>query len=1373
MAKPEKQIAINTFIGGKDSDTSDQLLNANKYRRMLNARVYSTGTDGVADKVKGNTLIPNILPAGNNKGHGYGRREENGKLYFINFNDQDYHGIYAYDIITQAITPVLLNITDTNGVDIMKLDVNYPVYHFDIVANTLAYWVDGLNKARKTDFSKCIDKTSTGYGTVITEDFITAYKRTGVYAATVEYFTDLTRTSNYLYALQFKFTYRFYYDNGEMSHCADFSAVAYPPNESYLGASAITFANNGIYVTVETGNKLVTKIEILVQIDDAPFTSCIVLNKSQLNIADYGNYTWQFFNDGAYIAVEQLEVLKPYSYLPPKPKAQAFLKKAMGYGNFNEGFPTIQVNADVSVTYTPFYLPSGTVSQLNDPDVIITLLSTDEHGGLFNSWFTTISHFIIGEDVKKGNVFTINSYGGNISRLPSTTILRTFTITANGTDTATTIASAIKQWLRSIDAVGTGAVSNEATDGSGNVSWDFTIEAHEGKNAITFNGSVTPINYSTLLDNGLSLNTIKQGSTRKYAIVYDDDDGVTTLAYTSDSLLVKTQYETETLLGDTVPLGLQQPTHTISIRHSPPLWAKYWRLVRTKDTDIFIQLLIQQLNTVVVANEDTYLDLVVGSLFTYQKIHPDTILQYEFQRGDRLRLISNETTTPPTLYTPYYETEVLSYSTNTEEFVDANVTIDGTNVVVVGKAVNDNYKGKYIIINGTERLITSVSGTSLTLDFDVTPNLNYASGSPTTTTYPNYTYKDIRGIIRIKLPPPAYDFSIPDLQILVEVYRPQQNIDNTSYLNFLDFQQKFEISNWGTVNASHIGNVQNQDPENPATIPAIVSVTQGDAYVRNRAMPSNNQDPNPQVIIDQICDPNFSDFYKSNLYSTGRTYPQDQAFGVVKFGSRVRWSTNFIEDTRINGLNNFNNTDREDYNDAYGDITLLRFRKGYLRVFKQLRTAWTPVGQRIIKDNAGNELLTTSDKLLNELIYSEWEGGIGDNPESYFENGSSEYIASTNSGVFLRIAQDGSIPISSVYFCDKDTRDLLSQVSKYNLKIPGGFDRKNNEGIWSVSDYIQYIFNNNFNAGDWKTILDAYPSDTTWTITQQPANSTATVVGSLIEITGTSTLGSDFFKFRGNLSAGGTTPVINFCFTVVQPPFRQTAFRAKASTLYCFQGTFGNTGQQGWDVLEEYYIDDNSLTGRIMPNVNYISSSAIVPTGTTITFNHDTNPTPTGGSDGDIWNNDPLANLYKKVAGVWSLLTDKALNASFQAPITNTTACPITPPTPGTDNFTLSAQYGYTITNVRNGLGTTGVPAAFATIAVTPGTNLSAAYTTVTIGSIGFDISGTPVLPGLKMNLYIDGVVISTVMIPMSGSYALNFPVTQNDPTVILMSIDS
>ena len=1351
----EKKIAVNTFTDSVDVDTADQFVKPSSVRNMTNMRVYGSGRRGVPTSILGNTLIENTLPAGVNKCLRWAHNDEQGKLYFFNWNSNGYHGIYFFNIQSQTITQVLLNLTDTNGVDILKFDPNYPIYHADVIQDDLLYWCDGLNKARKTNINRCIDKTSTGYGTVISEDFITAFKQAPVYSPTWRFVTDLTKNSNYLYGIQIKTCYRFYYFDNEQSDCSPYSDVPLPPNESYLGIGDVSFNNNAIEWTMETGSKDVTKIELLVKINSDDWASAIVLNKADLGIPDYSTFVYTFFNDGPLVTVDQEKVLRAFSFLPRVPKCQSFLNKAIAYANFKEGFPVVHIDATVACTFKPFYLPSGTVSQLNSPTFTQTHISTTQSGGIFNSWFTTVTHFLVGSDVKKGNVFFIQALGGNYPN-PFGIVnykIPTFQYTATNTDTASTVASRIKQWLRTLDAVGTNLVSGESAAG-GNAAWDFTIEAHEGRNAYTFVTSVTAINYSTLLDNGLSINTKKMGATEKYGIIFYDDDGRQSDVYTTNSLLIRTPFQTEFGADGITPIGLQQPIHTITLTSLPPPWAKYYSLVRTNDTATFIQMLIQQVNTVEVANEDTYLDMIVGSLFTYQLIHPDTILKYEFKRGDRLRFISNEATMPPTVYTPFYETEVLSYSDRVVELVAANITVPypASNNVTPDKAPDAQHVGKYIVINDVQRLITGVSGGNYVLDFPLQPNVTYAGGTGAASIYPNYSFIDTRGIVRIKKPPATYDFSgFP--QPLVEIYTPEANIGNQAYLNFADFQHKFPIINGGFVgNVNNASGSPNQNPADPVNFPAIIQISQGDAYVRNRAMPTNTQNPNPQVIVDQICDPNFSDFYQSNLYGTGRVYPQDQGFGEVEFTQRVRHSTNYIQGTRINGLNDFNNLDRKDYFDQYGAIILTRMKGDYLYIFKQLKSTWTPVLKRMVYANEGASALATSDTLLNEIQYSSWEGGIGDNPESWFDDGNYQKFASTNSGVFIRIAQDGSIPISELYLFDKKARSILGEVAKNSVKIAGSHDRVNGEDLWAIPSYIDYIFNGGFYTNDWSTALALYPGGTTWAIIAQPAHSTATVVGNQIQITGTSTLGTDFFTFQGTLPDTSHTPVIKFCFTVIADNNPTLIWVIDTSTNYCSAPGGINNGQQGWKVLDEKNANTGVLTGRIMPNVQNISPQAIVPNSAIITYHPNTDIAPSGGADGDIWYNGLSDTLYKRISGAWALLVNKVVNTNFVPTILNTGACVIPPPA---FNFILSSSYNTPFTS----LTCTGAPAFTFPTAINVNTGMNFAGTIpAQIIQVGVG-AGAPVVK--RLDLAIDGVVVSTVSgITVPDVYNLAMPST-------------
>lgn len=108
-----------------------------------------------------------------------------------------------------------------------------------------------------------------------------------------------------------------------------------------------------------------------------------------------------------------------------------------------------------------------------------------------------------------------------------------------------------------------------------------------------------------------------------------------------------------------------------------------------------------------------------------------------------------------------------------------------------------------------------------------------------------------------------------------------------------------------------------------------------------------------------------------------------------------------------------------------------------------------------------------------------------------------------------------------------------------------------------------------------------------------------------------------------------------------------------------------NNGYLMYTILQGIYLDDDSLDGLIMPNIQMISPQAIVPAGTNITYNQTTAPVPSGGSNLDIWYNQPTDTLYQNQNGGWVILLNRVLNIYYIAPVYNTSACPV-PPTGAT-----------------------------------------------------------------------------------------------------------
>lgn len=1121
MPSDLKILQTNSFNNGMNSDIADELMPNDSYRFAQNIHVLSTGDgeSGIVTNPKGTLRIYHTLPEGRNICIGRREDTERNKFYWFNWNSNGFHGIYMYDALLKSVTPVLINLTDTADVDILEFTERGLILHIDVVlspkGDSLLYFAQGDFKAKKINVQKALDKSSTGYGSVILPEYINAYKLESIFPPSLAFFTDTTRESNYLYTYLFKASVRHIYDDGELNNWSEFSVVPLPLNEGFGGNTTVSNVNNGLRITVETGSSIVTQIEIAISISSEPFVSIIVLDKKRLGIANDTTYDYLFYNDNAsYSGLDQLTVYRAYSFLPFKPATQSFTKNSMIYGKGLEGFEPVDVDISSDVIYSDLFIDDSVEDELNDPSFIAQLLDHDftrEGKGRRRNGLVKIT---VGNDVKAGNPFELFGRNGQSDNL-------SFSYTATNADSALTVADNFKQQL-----VATGRIRStsqdlpdtdiwtNSIDGLGNVSFQFIWYGLFNQNVTNWEGRVTPVSTATLKNGGQSILTHKSGGTVKYGIIYYDEDTRRSNTFTEDSAVVRTKFVTQTE-------GFKKVVHQLTIKSLPPIWAKYYEIVRTQDLTYgndYVQILIQKAIESQSTTTVDYVDLVIGSLYTYQAMYPNTVVTYEFEKNDRVRLIKKED--GDTFY-PFLETIVIDFKpVGTTETINEDVTTNNTSTVTIGGVTTSDNIGRYIVIDNIEREIIAVpSGTTYTLDRP------YGTAEK----YPSFQIVDKRGILRVRKP---INVTIEDNSV-VEVYKPTQNVESAQK-NFYLFGQKYAISDWGTEDRAHTGNIQNQSPSNPVTTPAVIDIAKGTSYVRNRELPTNNQILGTQVVIDLVEDKGYSDFYVSDMNDNGKIAPEDDGAGQIRFGSRLRYSNNYIEGTRINGLNDFDNTDREDYNDPFGDIMRTVYREGLLYVFKFLKNCYTPILANVIVDEQGQEILGTSDKVLNKLQYFAWEGGCGNNPESYASDQTWQYILSPNSGVDCKIGGNGVLPISEQFGLDTDIKRFINNATNNSAFVFGGFDRLYGERILAFERFNRYLYNAGFSDARFQTYLPDLPEGTLYEITTQPVNGEVAVDGdgNFVYTPDTDFVGSDPFFYRWKIPGGDWTSPKKECITV-------------------------------------------------------------------------------------------------------------------------------------------------------------------------------------------------------------------------------------------------
>lgn len=1129
MAEQKKLLTTHTFEGGLQKDLALEITPPNTLRHAVNIRILSTagGQKGIVTNPKGNLEITFDLPAGTNSTIGRRADDENNRFFWMNWNSNTYHAIYMYDMLLNTVTPIITNLTDTNNIDILQFQRRSLILHIDVV-NGAIYWANKDIKPACIDIAKALDKSPTGYGPIILAEYISAYKLAPVFPPVLTYFTDTTRAANYLYRHLFKATQLHVFVGAEHSNWSEFSTVPLPANESFTGNAAVFNNNNGLKITVETGSHIVKQIKIGLKIGDLDFVEIATLDKARLAISDNTTYDYLFYNDNtSYVGLLQTLVQRAFSYLWKKPDKQAFTDNAMIYGGALEDFGEVDIDLSAALVYETLFLASGTANTINSPyfdkrDQKYDFVRFAPVFGLGNGYRrNTWVRWRVGNDVKAGNKFTMTGVNGESDNL-------VFTYTAGYGDDAISVANNFKQqivatgrYITSSEDLSAVDIWANTIDGAGNVEFTFIWLGHFKEAFTTFAGTVTPISTQSLKDNGQSLPNPKSGGSNQYGFVIWDEDGRRSAVYTSDDWFVRQNFVTESS-------GYKKITINLSILSRPPLWGKYWEVVRTVDLTYgtgWIQFLVQKVVTSHTTTNAEYQDLIIGSINTYQLMHPNTVVQYAFEKNDRVRLIREE---PAGSYISFIETVVLEYKEFTEEVFKEDVITNDTAAVTIGGTTSADNVGRYISVAGVERLITAVtSGTVYQLD----RVLSFTG----TVTYPTYNIVDRRGLIRIRKP---VNYTVLN-NTLIEVYKPTQNLDTAKKFFYL-FGQKYAIKDWGTTNRAYTGNVQNQNPAAPTTTPAIVAITTGTSYVRQRELPTNNIIPDTQVVTDLIEAPYFSDFYDSDLNDNGKVAPLDEGFLEKRFPDRLWHSKNYIQDTKINGLNDFDNTSREDYNDAYGSIKLIVFWRKILYAYKQLRDAYITINATIIQDDAGNELLKASPKLLNKMQYLAYEGGIGDHPESYASDQTWQYHAYPNAGILGRLGGDGVLPISEQFGLDDETRTLIAKAVKYNTFIQGGIDRKNGEYVVAFEPTKLFAWNGGFGPS-WILLSTGLATGTTFEITTNAVHGSVSVITylglPLFAYTPTTDyVGDDYFYYRWMEPGGAWSSPKKACITDVATP---------------------------------------------------------------------------------------------------------------------------------------------------------------------------------------------------------------------------------------------
>ena len=361
-----------------------------------------------------------------------------------------------------------------------------------------------------------------------------------------------------------------------------------------IGSSPTIFGN-GFYFDYNNATYSYDKVEV------------IALNTNNDNIV----FSYAFYNDGTYPFISIDESIQLFDYVPDLANAQEMPNgNVLMYGGITEGYDKDLIPDVVNTILTipsETGVPTGTlVATVN------TLAGTNPIAAITIMTFSGIAAI--------GTVINVQ-----IRRESDNVILTIGTYTTVAGDTPVSIATnLVANMQTNIPPLATALVT--ISNGIASVSFSYLKILYVYHNTII----IAPVNASV----NASVPTFLFSTERRIAIAYFDSKGKTNgILY--DAKLTFPSY------AENGSQAVLLPYINTKIFHTPPIWAYSYNFYLTKEPTQFIFWETVDVNT----TEVGYIYFNVSNFEINQKKSPTTInvLSYNFQDGDRLRLIRNDT----------------------------------------------------------------------------------------------------------------------------------------------------------------------------------------------------------------------------------------------------------------------------------------------------------------------------------------------------------------------------------------------------------------------------------------------------------------------------------------------------------------------------------------------------------------------------------------------------------------------------------------------------------------------------------------------------------------------------------------------------------
>ena len=1006
------------------------------------------------------------------------------RVFYFNYNSSGYHGIYIYDMKTNAITPLLISYVDSQE-DLFGFDPKYPVASINILYRTeedgdILLWTDRLNRPMKVNIKEATVSGKT-YGSDWKKSYLTVARPMPLISPSCSYVDDNNVTTNNLRSKLYEFRYRWVYKDNTKSTWGPWSKMFAPASADTLSNEAIQTKNNRIDVTLNTGGADCTKIEIGARHHiSTTFTDTMLvatLDKASLSIGNNTSYTFKFYNDSTYEFVDKEEEGLLFDYCPKTANTQELLNgNIIAYGGVKEGNTfdrTLNLSKEV-----------GLITNSTAVGLTITQAAADYYysscSSRRNAVLFTFSGGLTG-------VTSITLSGQYLFPLPTppggnANFIRTGLYTVTNGDTFTQVLNYMKSYFNQ-SGTGFGAIIASDNDSCNPVPANsILIFASQGDSSAAFNGSSS---YTTGTSGVTDVNSAvyKSGSRYAFGLVYFDEFGVTNGVVTNDTMSVLTSEGVGTTVG-TAPVSV--PNISFLLNHQPPSWAKSYSFVRTNNLTLSNLIPVVCSNTIKGTGGGA--GYVYFNIDAYQK-NTSGFPVYEYAKGDRVRILGIKGGNTGAVYVKDCTISDLVSGSDTSPWISSTTNYAWLKVpydsIFMSQYGNAGYTSFYLeiyspaVYQNTDVKIFYEFGETYPVVTDSNGNIahqgqtqNQVVGCTSSIAYPTtapavsvaaeagnlgtglYSYKvEFVHPSGISNPSPVASATTVSGSTKVNISSIPTGPTGTTARRIYrttvggaDFRLLTTISDNTTT--GYQDNIADSSLGALMPQPAVVSLNRGDFYQRTRIEPI---DGSTLYIIDQ----SVSDKYDSKVVGNGRAFVIDPYAKETYFPTVIRYSLDYQQNTNINNTNRFRPENLDEYDRQRGDIQRLVTRGRQLRVFQSRGCGMAPIYQNVMQTADGTDIVSQNGAVLNKIQYYQGEFGLGDQYCSLASSANADYFTDPIIGAQVRLSNDGLTSLTEIYKAHYYFND---KIVKYQKKVADKFGNGGYAKILGVYDVFEEQF---------------------------------------------------------------------------------------------------------------------------------------------------------------------------------------------------------------------------------------------------------------------------------------------------------------------------